>query len=98
LDVPPELADGDILDDVPYSIKQAIKLYNRCTMFKNDLALPASGGVLDQNETVVRILEVIHEEVQIWRKQKQTDDEFMSTQRSRVMRNQIKSTNVRRRS
>ena len=39
--------------------RNAIKLYFRCQMF-NEIALPEEGGVLDQNELLVSMLETVH--------------------------------------
>lgn len=39
--------------------KYAVRLYFRCKMFK-EIALPESGGVLDQSEMVVSMLETVH--------------------------------------
>ena len=39
--------------------RYAVKLYFRCRMFK-ELALPQEGGVLDQEEMVVSMLETVH--------------------------------------
>lgn len=39
---------------------QALKLFLRCRMFKHDLALPEAGGVTDQTEIIVQILEVMN--------------------------------------
>lgn len=40
----------------------AINLYNRCSMF-NEIALPEEGGILDQDELLVLLLEKVHNEV-----------------------------------
>ena len=39
--------------------RYAVKLYFRCQMFK-EIALPQEGGVLDQSEMVVSMLETVH--------------------------------------
>lgn len=39
--------------------RNAVRLYFRCQMF-SEIALPESGGVLDQNELVVSMLETVH--------------------------------------
>ena len=44
---------------MPLWVQRAIKLYNRCRMF-NEIALPCAGGVLDQDELTVVILERIY--------------------------------------
>ena len=44
---------------LPLWLQRAIKLYNRCRMF-NEIALPCAGGVLDQDELTVIILEKIY--------------------------------------
>lgn len=44
---------------MPLWVQRAIKLYNRCRMF-NEITLPCAGGVLDQDELTVVILERIY--------------------------------------
>lgn len=39
--------------------RYAVKLYFRCLMFK-EIALPQAGGVLDQDDFVVSMLETVH--------------------------------------
>lgn len=39
--------------------KYAIQLYRRCKMF-NELEMPEFGGVLDQDERTIQILEAVH--------------------------------------
>lgn len=40
----------------------AVNLYFRCQMFK-EIALPEEGGVLDQNDMIVSMLETVHNNV-----------------------------------
>ena len=47
------------LADLSPIARNAVRLYFRCQMF-NEIALPESGGVLDQNELLVSILETVH--------------------------------------
>mgnify|MGYP003146152217 CR=1 FL=1 len=47
------------LADLSPIARNAVRLYFRCQMF-NEIALPESGGVLDQNELVVSMLETVH--------------------------------------
>lgn len=44
----------------------AVKLYFRCAMFK-EIALPEEGGVLDQSEILVSMLETVHNNVMLER-------------------------------
>ena len=50
---------GMILADLSPIARYAVKLYFRCQMFK-EIALPEDGGVLDQSEMVVSMLETVH--------------------------------------
>jgi len=54
----PEVWD-QYLYELPAWTKRAIRLYQRCQMFK-ELATPDAGGVLDQSELTVQMLEVIY--------------------------------------
>ncbi len=47
------------LADLSPIARNAVRLYFRCQMF-SEIALPESGGVLDQNELLVSILETVH--------------------------------------
>jgi len=54
--------DADIESEFaafPIWVQRAITLYNRCVMF-NEIARPNTGGVLDQDELTVSVLERIH--------------------------------------
>lgn len=46
--------------------RYAVKLYFRCQMFK-EIALPEDGGVLEQSEFIVSMLESVHSEVMMVR-------------------------------
>ena len=46
----------------PLWVRKAISLYGRCVMF-NEIALPQAGGVIDQDEMTVAVLERIHRKV-----------------------------------
>ncbi len=52
--------------------KEATKLYFRCAMF-NEIALPGEGGILDQDERLVKLLEVVHGEIMYIREQQHKD-------------------------
>jgi len=45
---------------LPAWIQKAISLYNRCRMF-NEIALPCNGGVIDQDEMTVVVLQRIYQ-------------------------------------
>jgi len=47
----------------------AIKLYFRCRLF-NEIALPEEGGILDQSEMMVAMLEAVHTNVMEMRERK----------------------------
>ena len=58
------------LEEIPRWIQLATKLYNRCLLAK-EIELPCSGGVDQQPEYIMRILEIISEERSNWLAQKQ---------------------------
>ena len=68
----------------PVWVQRAITLYNRCVMF-NEIALPYPGGVLDQDELTVSVLERIH-----WKKNQILADR-MEQQIRRMKENDGKS-------
>ena len=86
----------DVLDQIPLWIHRAILLYNRCVMFGGELALPCDGGVLDQPESLVQILETIHTAVQEDRIRRYDDEQFNAKQRLRVAQNQDKGPSIKR--
>lgn len=56
------LTRGKMLATLSPNARFAVKLYFRCQMFK-EIALPAEGGVLDQSEFMVAMLEAVHGQV-----------------------------------
>ncbi len=53
---------GALLARLSPIAQYAVNLYFRCQMFK-EIALPEEGGVLDQNDMVVSMLETVHNNV-----------------------------------
>jgi hypothetical protein len=68
----------------PSWIHNSIKLYYRCQMF-SELAFPEAGGVLDQTELIVSILEQIHEVRAKFERKRQRDAEFRTMAHLRRM-------------
>lgn len=61
--------------DIPSWVHRGMQLYRRCRMF-NEIALPESGGVLDQQEIIVQILEEVHRAFKEHEVKKQQDAQF----------------------
>jgi len=94
-----EVNSTKLHEKIPDWILFSASLYNRCSIFGTELALPQEGGVLDQSEMIVSILEIIHEEVLKFRAQRARDAEFFATQRSNkemIDRNVTRKTRGRR--
>ena len=92
----PQDISGESEIEIPIWTQQAISFYNRCSLFGSELALPCSGGVLDQPESLMQILETIHAAVQEARIKKAEDEEFKRNQRSRALQNKTAGNTVRR--
>ena len=57
-DVDPDLE----MQALPGWLQDAIELYQRCRLFK-EIAMPCSGGVLQQDALTVNVLQAIHRRV-----------------------------------
>jgi len=96
LGMPSGIDPEDILGEIPLYIRRAILLYNRCVIFGTELALPGSGGVLDQHESIVQVLEAIHLAVQEDKIRRQEDEEFKYGQKMRVLQSQVSGSAIKR--
>lgn len=92
----PNTDSEDILGRIPTWIQIAFRQYNRCVIFGTELALPFEGGVFDQPENIMQILETIHSAVQEDRIRRYKDEEFKAGQKVRVMKNRASGSTVRR--
>lgn len=86
----------DTLDEIPSWIQRAILLYNRCAMFGTELTLPCDGGILDQPESLMQILETIHVAVQEDRIRRYGDEQFAANQKLRVMQAKVQGSSTMR--
>lgn len=68
-------------------MRMSYRLYSRCSLFKQDLALPESGGVMDQTEIIMQILETIHGEMARYEKKTHDDLMFRLRAQQRVQQN-----------
>lgn len=94
--MPPGIDQEDILEEIPAWVLIAFKLYNRCVIFGTELALPFAGGVFDQPENIMQILETIHLAVQEDRQRRREDEEFKAGQKARVVQTRISGSSIRR--
>lgn len=94
--MPSGMESEEVLGSTPQWIREIIHLYNRCVIFGTELALPCSGGILDQPEGLLQVLETIHFAVQEDRIRKQEDEEFKANAKSHSSGNKVSKHSIRR--
>jgi hypothetical protein len=75
--------------ELPRWTKRAMLLYRRCQLFR-DIALPEAGGVLDQSERLVQILQEIHAVKLQYDARRQKDADFKL--RNDIFRMEVESS------
>jgi len=65
--------------DDPEWVSASMRLYNRCVVF-HELRLPEEGGLFEQKEIYLQILEQVHEAVVAHRAKKMNDKSIQARQ------------------